>query len=361
MIDLPSSKSITHRALICAALASGKSVLLNPLVCDDTLTTCDVLEKLGVRIEKSARAWIVHGSNFKTTVKKLNCNESGTTYRFITALTHFLKIDCEITGADSLLRRPIRPLLAAIQNNSSEILLPGDTTSQFLSGVLLSAPLSDKPVTIKLTTPLISKPYVEITLDVQKKFGVKIKTKKDFSEFYVTPQKYHPTEMKIEKDWSATAFFIAAGLLSKPLTLTNLNQKSLQADRAIETIAKEMGGKLEWSGDDLNIFPSKLRAIEWDIKDSPDLFPIVSVLNACAEGKGKLTGIENLKFKESNRLEAMQKLFQNPNVIDSTDHRIIMAGAVLGLAHKQTPKTLHPLCVSKSFPDFWTAFNKIRA
>jgi len=289
----------------------------------------------------------------------LNCNESGTTWRFITALTSFLKIPCEITGKESLLQRPIKPLLEALQCADETISLDGNISSQFLSGVLLAAPLSDKPVTIKLTTPLVSKPYVELTLDVQKKFGISVEAKKNFREFYVTPQKYHPMEMEIEKDWSSAAFFIAAGLLSKPLTLKNLNPKSLQADRAIETIAKEMGGKLEWNGDDLNVFPSKLRAIEWDLKDSPDLFPIVSVLNACAEGKGKLTGIENLKFKESNRLKAMQKLLQNPNVIDSTDHRIIMAGAVLGLAHKQTPKILHPSCVSKSFPNFWDQFQKL--
>lgn len=349
-IRVPPSKSLTHRALVCAALAKGQSVIQNPLACDDTLATVSVLEALGIAIQKKEDRWIIEGDPFKNPSQPLDCNESGTTYRFFSAITQTLGIACELTGRPSLLGRPMDDRL----------------TSQLLSGRLLAAPLLAKETVIQLSTPPISKPYIELTLDTQKKFGVDVAIEDNFRKFKVKPEVYHPATVEIEGDWSAAAVLLAAGVLQNGVVLEGLNPKSLQGDRAIVTILQEMGGDVFWEGDHLVAKPSSLRAVDWDLSQTPDLFPIVSVLNALAKGKGRLTGIERLRHKESDRVDAMEKINTRclaPCVtfleVDSADHRIIIAAAVLGKARGIKMEFAHPKRVAKSWPGFWEVFSSI--
>ncbi|OGQ04880.1 MAG: hypothetical protein A3F82_10110 [Deltaproteobacteria bacterium RIFCSPLOWO2_12_FULL_44_12] len=304
------SKSITHRALFCAALARGKNILINPLVCDDTFASVNVLRRLGMRISMETSQWIVEGSPLQNPKEPLDCNESGTTFRFITALTDAFKIPCEITGKPSLIQRGATP--------------PSNISSQYISGMLLAKPQSKKEVEV-------SKPYVELTLAVQKAFGV------DVEAGHLT---YQPTIFTIEGDWSSAAFLLAANFLTgKEIKIEGLNPNSLQPDREIVSI--------------LNAMKSR-QAIEWDLTNCPDLYPIVAVLCSTLKGKSVLKGIERLKYKESDRSKEMERVLKT-NVVDSKDHRIIMAAAVLGLVAEEKMIFKNPECVKKSFPDFWNA------
>lgn len=342
IISVPPSKSLTHRALFCAALADGVSVIENPLLCDDTLVTKNVLEILRQALMKP-----------KTTAT-FDCWESGTTWRFLMAITYALGLPCHIHGAESLLRRPIAPLKEALKNLGGKIFLKGNLSSQFLSALLLAAPLAKQPTIIHVEGPLVSKPYVDLTIDVQKKFGVNVveasATKQ--SSFFISPQKYQPTSLQIEGDWSSAAVWIAAGLLYKEVTLEGLNPKSLQGDRQILDIVKELGGKFFWMDGKLIVKKSPLRGIRWDLSQTPDLFPILSVLAAAARGKSEWSGIERLQFKESNRLQAIN------NPAKSRDHRIIMAGAISALATGRKIVFENPQCVAKSYPDFWKDYEQ---
>jgi len=302
-------------------LAHGQSTLINPLICDDTLATASALEAFGVSIQKENGQWRVTGCQWRAPDGLLDCGESATTYRFLKAITQSLKIPCTLTGRPSLMKR-----MAA-----------GNLTSQFLSGeILAGSNLS--------TESLVSKPYVNLTIDIQKKFGGKI---------------YRPTTLEIEGDWSSAAFLLAIGILHKEVVLEGLNPDSLQGDRAIFDILKEMGGDIFWDGEKLVARPSKLRAIAWDFSQTPDLYPIVAVLCARAGGKSNLTGTERLAFKESNRVKEMSKIttgYHVPGgnfVVDSTDHRIVMAAAVLNLATGGQMVIKNPQCVAKSWPGFW--------
>lgn len=349
-ISLPSSKSITHRALFCAALAefatgrSGESEWIDPLWCDDTLATKNVLDQL------------------KSGAKDFFCAESGTTYRFLTAVLAAMGVEATVTGAPSLLQRPIIPLREALKNLGGEIRLKGDVSSQFLSALLLAAPLAAAPTTLRVEGMPVSKPYVDLTIDVQKKFGVFVERDENFSQFFVRPQQYHPAQIHIEKDWSAAAFWIAAGLIHREVVLEGLNPESLQGDRRILEMVREMGGEFEWrqtaSGVELWVRPSHLRGVCWDFSDTPDLYPIARVLEKFARGKCEFTSLERLRQKESDRLEETSKAL-NSAVIDSADHRVIMAAAIMALGTGKNLTYEHPLRVAKSYPDFWKDYSRL--
>ncbi|MDO8526517.1 MAG: 3-phosphoshikimate 1-carboxyvinyltransferase [Deltaproteobacteria bacterium] len=340
MITVPPSKSLTHRALVCAALAHGESCIVNPLVCEDTLATLRVLEQLGIPIEQKKNEWIIHGGTFKTPTAPLDCNASGTTLRFLTAITDFLKIPCTFTGTPRLLERGGRPDI--------------QESSQYFSGLLLAAPLGKTPTTLEIKTSPVSKSYIEMTMDVQKKFGV------DTSRDVIEPQSYKPCTYVVEGDWSSAAFLMAMGLLHKKIILKNLNPKSLQGDMAILSIVKEMGGNFKCEKDHLVVNPSRLKNISWNFGHTPDLYPIVSVLTHLAEGESHFEGTERLKNKESDRPAEMETVLKahNGSVIDSKDHRIVMAAAVLALAKQWRFEYKHPEAVNKSFPDFWKFYEQ---
>ncbi|MBU4481815.1 3-phosphoshikimate 1-carboxyvinyltransferase [Patescibacteria group bacterium] len=432
-IKSPASKSWTHRALILAALAKGKSRIISPLSCDDTEATIDCLRKIGVKIEKKRNFWEVEGGGLTPPKEPLFCRESGTTLRLMAAFCALVKGKCILTGEKSLLKRPIKPLLSALKNlgvksalrNNSIIIennlapletkslmgfiggkteLRGDISSQFVSALLLIAPLAEKGVEIELTAPLESKPYVLMTIEAQKKFGVKIDYSKDLRRFLIKKQNYKPTDYIVEGDWSSAAPFLAAGLIGGKVEVENLNSKSLQADREIIKVFKKMNRRVKIRRNSVlaekqvfisefseSSFPSEksegrirnkeseLKPLKFNVKDCPDLFPIICILAAVTKGKSEISGIERLRLKESNRLEEMRlglnkmgiMAYLNKNrffieggkprggIIDSKDHRIAMAFAILGLAAEGKTIIKNAECVSKSFPGFWQELKKL--
>ena len=393
-VEAPPSKSMTHRHLITAALAEGGSVLEKPLVCDDTVATGSGLKALGINIKEEGDQWLVEGGQIEAPSGAINCNQSGTTLRLLLGTCSLLDKWCEVTGAPQLLRRPNAPLLEALEQlgvqTGSEGGYPpiiikgkmqggvaeirGDVSSQFISSIILAAPYALEPVTVKVTTRLESKPYVQMTLDAMRRGGVKAISKQGGVEIKVPLGKYRPTRTRIEGDWSSASFMLAAGVLSGKVHVDNLDVESSQADKEIMHALDVMGAYVKIKGKRVTAEKSILNGIEMDLSDCPDIFPIVSSLCATAQDKSTLTGLGRLKIKESDRLsvmtEGLRKMGARIQVVDNTcvieggplkgasidphgDHRIAMSFAVLGTLAEGETLINDPDCVSKSYLGFW--------
>jgi 3-phosphoshikimate 1-carboxyvinyltransferase len=393
-VEAPPSKSMTHRHLITAALAEGESILETPLICDDVVTTASGLKALGIKIKEGGDRWLVEGGHLTSPSGPINCNQSGTTLRLLLGTCSLLEEKCTITGAPQLRGRPNTPLLEALEQlgvqTGSEGGYPpikikggmkggvaeirGDVSSQFISSIILAAPYAEEPVTIKVTTRLESKPYVQMTLDAMRRCGVKAISKQGCIEIKVPLGKYKPTRTRIEGDWSSAAFMLAAGALSGKVHVDNLTMNSSQADKEILHALDMMGAHVKVKGSRVTAEKSYLRGIEMDLSDCPDIFPIVSSLCATALGRSELTGLGRLKLKESDRLKAMaeglRRMGARIQVDDSTctieggpikgaiidphgDHRIAMSFAVLGTLAEGETIINDQDCVNKSYPGFW--------
>lgn len=393
-VNAPPSKSMTHRHLITAALAEGGSVLVSPLACDDTVATISGLRALGIKIIEEGGRWLVEGGRLTAPSGPINCDQSGTTLRLLLGTCSLLEEESIVTGAPQLMKRPNGPLLQALgqlgvqtrseggyppikvkgkmQGGVAEI--RGDVSSQFISSIILAAPYAVEPVTIKVTTRLESKPYVQMTLDAMRRCGVKAIPKQDCIEIKVPLGEYKPTRTRIEGDWSSAAFMLAAGALSGKVHVDNLDIDSSQADKEIIHALDMMGAQLKIKGNRVTAEKSYLRGIEIDLSDCPDMFPIVSSLCATAQGRSELTGLGRLRIKESDRLQTMTEGLGRMGariqvdgktctieggplkgaVIDPhSDHRIAMSFAVLGTLAEGETIINDRDCVNKSYPRFW--------
>lgn len=396
-IAAPPSKSYTIRGLMCAALAEGESRLISPLSSDDTEAALEVLGQIGVGLKRGTDCWQVSGGHLKPPAEDLFCRDSAATMRFMTAICSLIPGSCRLVAGESLSRRPIEPLLQALRQlgvkchaevksvvvdgglrgGTTEI--PGDISSQFISALLLVAPLAEEGVTIRLTTPPESKPYLEMTLNCLAQFGITVKTAADLTEFVVPRQQYRPANYTIEGDWSSASYFLALGALSDGVTITNLKQKSLQGDKIMLNLLRDMGAHISSSGDAVSLSGTGLKAITADLSDCIDLLPTVATLAALAEGTSHLSGIERARAKESNRVTAVKEGLEKMGIrvteersrltifggqpkgalIDSrNDHRIAMAFSILGAAVGSTVIE-GAECVAKTYPQFWAALKQI--
>lgn len=400
----PPSKSYTHRALLCAALAEGRSRVLSPLVSDDTEATAEVLNKLDVKVTPTRGAWEVDGGRLRKPEATLHCRESGTTLRMATALCTLVDGPCTLTGAASLRRRPVGPLVDGLNQlgaccassggfppvvvrgrgrlRGGEARIRGDVSSQFISAILLVAPRTEEGVTLRLTTPLESRPYVEMTMETQRAFNVEVRASGDLDVFTVERQRYEPSDYVVEGDWSSASYLLAGGALAGSVEVTGLRADSSQADAAMVEILRGMGAEISIRGSSISVERSTLEGIDFDVADCPDLFPILSALCATAEGESVIRGIRRLRLKESDRVAAVAEglarmgveTVEGENglivrgstprggVIDPHgDHRIAMAFGVLGLAAAGETTILDGECVSKSFPGFWSVLEDLGA
>jgi len=396
----PSSKSYTLRGLMCAALAKGESEIINPLTSDDTEAALDVLGKVGVRVHQEEGLWRVTGGDFHKPDPDLFCGESAATLRFMTAICSLIPGRCKLTAGPSLSQRPVKPLVQALRqlgvNCSCQGELPpviveggrlkggttelsGSISSQFVSALLFISPFAEEGMTIRLTTPLESKPYVLMTLDCLQRFWITVGFSEEFDEFEVVNQTYKPVKYEVEGDWSSASYFLALGAVSGGVEVENLNPDSLQGDKAILNLLKDMGALVEVNRDSITVKRSKLSAIRADLSDCIDLLPTMAVLVAAAEGVSEFVGIERARLKESNRVAALREGLEKTgiqvteerdrltitgaepkgSVIDSKDdHRIAMAFSVLGSIAGETIID-GAECVSKTYPDFWSILKSI--
>jgi 3-phosphoshikimate 1-carboxyvinyltransferase len=405
-VSVPSSKSMTIRGLMCAALSQGMSEIVHPLVSEDTDAAAAVLGQIGVTVKKENDLWRVTGGTLRASPGDLFCGESATTLRFMMAICALIPVRHRLVGGPSLSKRPVKPLVEAmkklgintstadkgtppvaieggtLKGDATE--LPGDISSQFISALLLIAPFARKEMSIRLTTPLTSKPYVLMTLWCLKKFGIDVQASPD--RFVVRRQKYQPARLEVEGDWSSASYFLALGAVSGGIEVGNLNAASLQGDRVILDFLRKMGAGVKTVGDSVIVSRGDLRAIRTDLSDCIDLLPTVAVMAALARGKSEFSGIARARVKESDRVTAVKKNLQKigvvvdethdrliiaglktpvsgkakePVVIDSYgDHRIAMAFGVLGAAIGGVTIT-GAESVAKTFPTFWEMLKNV--
>jgi 3-phosphoshikimate 1-carboxyvinyltransferase len=309
-IEAPSSKSMTHRAVICSALAQGESQVNRPLVSDDTDATLRVVHAIGAGVEKSKGSWIIEGGELNPPEEDLHCGDSGTTLRLMTAVCAIFRGTSVLKGGPSLSGRPVEPLLDALRQlgvqcesndgyppvkvhgrggiDGGEVLIRGDISSQFVSALLLVAPYARKQLRVKVTTRLESAPYVGMTMDAQRAFGVQVEVSEGYREMLVEKQRYTPTEYAVEGDWSSGAYMLAAGALAGKVSMENLIQDSRQADTAIVGVLGEMGAKLRFLGERVGVDFAEISGIDWDLTDSPLL---------SREWGEQATGAQTLKDK----------------------------------------------------------------
>ena len=395
----PPSKSYTVRALMCAALADGQSEIIGPLDSDDTRAAADVLGKVGVRIRRGKAGWQVQGGTLHKPDSNLFCRESAATLRFMTAISALVPGRCRLTAAPSLAVRPIDPLLEALrqmgvncyrEDETAVVVeggslqggiakLAGDVSSQFVTALLLAAPLAAQDVSIRLTTPLESKPFVLMTLECLEAFGIRVSYPRDLGELVVPRQVYQPARYRVEGDWSSASYLLALGAVGGEAEVANLNPESQQGDRIILDFLRDMGTSVTIGENEVRVTRSELKSVRADLTDCIDLLPTMAVLAAAAQGVSELTGVARARLKESNRVAAVREGLERMGIkvkeaenrltitggrahgalIDSRgDHRLAMAFSVLGSVVGETTID-DAACVSKTYPDFWDALKNL--
>lgn len=403
-ISIPGSKSYTNRALLLAALTGGTVKIKNPLVSDDTHAMIACLRELGIKCSFKGEYLEVSG-NLASVAERaynLNANLSGTTIRFILALASIIPGEKTIRGRGRLNERPIAHLVESLLQlgasieyvekkgyppvrvlssklNSGIVRIKGTVSSQFLSALLMVAPRVGE-LTIEVDGEQVSKPYIEMTIDGMREFGVVV-TNENFTRYTVdAPQKYRADSYKVEGDVSSASYFFAIAALSKStLTLTNLNPRSVQADMKFLKILEKMGSHISYGEDEITIEGAGVTALSVDMQDCPDQAQTLAVLAAFAPGETTIKGIQSLRIKETERVVALERELAkmgiktestkdtlvihggNPKAADIDtygDHRMAMAFAVASTVLPGI-RINDPDVVRKTFPHFWMRLESI--
>lgn len=389
------SKSYSHRAMIFALLADGRSNLRNVLLSGDTLATQRAIQMFGARLEVKGDNVTVDGGKLVCPEDVVNADNSGTTIRIMAGVASLLSCTTVLTGDASVRRRPMRPLIEALNelgvqcqstrdnglaplivrgpNKGPECHIKGDVSSQFISSLLISSPLKEVDTEVALTTPLKSRPYVEITMGMMRTFGAKVEMSK---RGFTIPgrQRYIPQGYKVPGDYSSAAFPLVAGALTGGVSVAGLDPEDRQGDKAILDILERFGAVVKRGGSGVKVLPGHLHGINVDLADAPDLFPITAVLASQAKGVTEIINAEHVRLKESDRIRSTMdflkamgaNLQERPDgclikgpcrlkgaEVDSLeDHRILMAAAVAGLIAEGETVISHGDCYRISYPDF---------
>ncbi|MTI65308.1 MAG: 3-phosphoshikimate 1-carboxyvinyltransferase [Firmicutes bacterium] len=402
-IEIPPSKSMSHRALICAGLSRGISDIKNLMFSDDINATLNAMNALGAKeIYKEDNKVTLKGiDEFKKPKEIIDCKESGSTLRFLIPISGLIGEEITFNGRGKLIERPLetyykifRKQNIKYKNNDGKLPLTingllqpgtfkikGNISSQFISGLMFVLPLLNEDSKIIITTELESKGYVDLTMDVLNKFGIEVENR-DYKKFIIKGnQRYKSRKYKVEGDFSQAAFWIVGGLLGGNINCLNLDMSSLQGDKEILNIVKKMGGKVLIKENNIKIEPSKTKGIEIDASQCPDLVPILAVLGSLSEGVTKITNAKRLRIKESDRLNAIStelnklgalvteledglvikgKEKLNGGVVDSwNDHRIAMALAIASIKCSKPVTIKGSEAVNKSYPHFWMDIKKL--
>lgn len=397
-IAAPPSKSVAHRAVICASLARGESVIKNISLSQDIIATIDAVRALGASVEIKGDTLIINGGNtFKVKNADINCRESGSTLRFMLSVAAAGGVETVFNGEGRLPERPIDELLGVFEKHgvksktdgSLPVTLNGSLTggafemsgnisSQFITGLMLALPLCREDSEIRLTTRLESKGYTDITIDVLKKFGVIVEP---FENGWLIRggQSYKPCNYTVEGDWSQAAFYMAASVLGSELEITGLNENSAQGDMAGLEIFRRFGADITQNANAFVCRPGDKKALTLDASQIPDLVPIIAVTASVCKGTTVITGVQRLRLKESDRifstLDGLKRLGVDAGetadgiIIKGTDnisggeingfndHRIVMAFSILSLAAKGEVAISDAQSINKSYPDFFRDYN----
>jgi 3-phosphoshikimate 1-carboxyvinyltransferase len=400
----PASKSYTQRMVIAAALSEGTSQITNPLYSDDTEAALRAVTALGAEFEALDSCWKIKGAKPRAAKQPIDCGESGATLRFMIPVAALAEGPSTLIFRGSIERRPVEPLLASLKELGADVhvgkqgdldavyvegggivggkcSIPGNVSSQFISGLMFSCPLAEADTKIALTSPLESADYVKMTEAVLSRHAV-VTSVEDNQIVIPASQTYKAADSNVPGDFSSAGFLLAAAAITNSkVTIGNLDYEAVQGDKVILGVLKEMGVEGKVCPDSIEIqgTGNPLKPINIDVKNIPDLVPAISVLACYAKGTSKITGARRLRLKESDRLLSIYELGKmgakititedtmtikgaplHGAVIDPhNDHRIAMAAAVAALGAEGETTIQHAECIRKSYPQFYLHLKQI--
>lgn len=399
-VNVPPSKSDVHRAIICAAMANGVSRISPVALSNDIKATIGCIKALGADAVLENNVLTVDGTNmYKNKTALLDCGESGSTLRFFIPIAAVGNINATFVGKGKLPQRPIGiftealpkagtvcktegglPLEIKGQLKSGIFKIPGNVSSQFITGLLLALPILEGDSEIVLTSPLESVGYIAMTIRTMKQFGVNIQaTEKGWH--IKGGQSYKTCDYTTDGDWSQAAFFMVLGAVSGKVTVKGVAKDSTQGDKKCAEILARFGAKVTQLDNEVTVEKGELKAITIDASQIPDLVPVLSVCAAFAEDTTKIINAERLRIKECDRLKATAELLNNlggkvkelsdgleitgvsslkgGNVNGYNDHRIVMSAAVCAARSDEDITATFAMSINKSYPDFYIDYNSI--
>lgn len=399
-VNVPPSKSDVHRAIICAAMANGVSRISPVALSNDIKATIGCIKALGADAVLENNVLTVDGTNmYKNKTALLDCGESGSTLRFFIPIAAVDNINATFVGKGKLPQRPIGiftealpkagtvcktegglPLEIKGQLKSGIFKIPGNVSSQFITGLLLALPILEGDSEIVLTSPLESVGYIAMTIRTMKQFGVNIQaTEKGWH--IKGGQSYKTCDYTTDGDWSQAAFFMVLGAVSGKVTVKGVAKDSTQGDKKCAEILARFGAKVTQLDNEVTVEKGELKAITIDASQIPDLVPVLSVCAAFAEGTTRIINAERLRIKECDRLKATAELLNNlggkvkelsdgleitgvsslkgGNVNGYNDHRIVMSAAVCAARSDEDITATFAMSINKSYPDFYIDYNSI--
>lgn len=399
-VNVPPSKSDVHRAIICAAMANGVSRISPVALSNDIKATIGCIKALGADAVLENNVLTVDGTNmYKNKTALLDCGESGSTLRFFIPIAAVGNINATFVGKGKLPQRPIGiftealpkagtvcktegglPLEIKGQLKSGIFEIPGNVSSQFITGLLLALPILEGDSEIVLTSPLESVGYIAMTIRTMKQFGVNIQaTEKGWH--IKGGQSYKTCDYTTDGDWSQAAFFMVLGAVSGKVTVKGVAKDSTQGDKKCAEILARFGAKVTQLDNEVTVEKGELKAITIDASQIPDLVPVLSVCAAFAEGTTKIINAERLRIKECDRLKATAELLNNlggkvkelsdgleitgvsslegGKVNGYNDHRIVMSAAVCAARSDEDITATFAMSINKSYPDFYIDYNSI--
>jgi 3-phosphoshikimate 1-carboxyvinyltransferase len=409
-VELPGSKSISNRALLLASLAQGTTRLHNLLESDDINFMIQALGQLGIPVQPTSAGHSVTGAGGPLINKdielSLNLGLAGTALRPLTAALTLGRGIFTLDGTQRMRERPIAPLVDGLRQLGADIeylgstgyppvrvtasglaggeaTMAGDLSSQFLTSVLMTAPLADTPVKVRIEGEQVSKPYLDITLQMMSHFGATIRHD-DYQYFEVTPGAYYsPGEYLVEGDASSASYFLAAGAIAgSGVTVQGIGAQSMQGDIAFVEVLRAMGANVVMRETSVTVRPGRLQAVDLDLNAIPDAAMTLAVLALFAEGTTTIRNIYNWRVKETDRLAAMScelrklgaSVVEGKDFITITapaqlrgavidtygDHRMAMCFSLVALAGVAI--TLNdPECVNKTYPEYFEIYRSLAA
>ena len=398
-ISAPPSKSESHRAIICAALSKGRSFIRNVILSEDIQATIHAVEAFGVQTEYHNHILTVESNgDIPTTSKIIDCHESGSTLRFMIPLFSLANQSVSFTGQTSLMNRPLSiykdiyekdgfdykkegktlNIKASLKARIYDI--PGNISSQFITGLLFALPLLSGDSQINIIGDYESRNYVLMTLKVLKDFGIEI-DETNYGYYIKGHQKYISRNYQISGDYSQAAYFMVAGAISSQLEITNLNHQSLQGDRAISEILEKANANISQIDFGFVVSKSSLIGRKINIENCPDLGPIIALMCSVAKGHSVITGASRLRIKESDRIQSTVQVLKTlgahisvdgddihidgvpylqGGLIDSyNDHRIAMMASIGALVSKSPVTIKRAYAINKSYPHFYSDLESI--
>nr|WP_028456084.1 3-phosphoshikimate 1-carboxyvinyltransferase [Chitinilyticum litopenaei] len=412
-VVLPGSKSISNRTLLLAALCDGSTLVQGLLASDDTQRMLEALATLGVKVEQqgASRDFLVHGcaGNFPNKAADLFLGNAGTAFRPLTAALALSGGEYHLHGVARMHERPIGDLVDALvqagakidylanpgfpplqihpaELSSDRIAVKGNVSSQFLTGLLMALPLTGRDMTIEVVGELISKPYIEITLNLLAKFGIEV-TRNEWKEFFIKGgQTYRsPGQIFVEGDASSASYFLAAGAIGGgTVRVEGVGRDAIQGDKRFADTLAQMGAQISWGDNFIEAAPpadGQLKAIDVDLNHIPDAAMTIAVAALFAKGTTTIRNIESWRVKETDRLSAMAtelrkvgatveegqdyivvtppaQLIANAAIETYDDHRMAMCFSLVALGGV-TVRILDPKCTAKTFPTYFEELGRI--